>query len=1144
MKKTRQPILRIALSMALTFTSLTAQAEDIDLFVGSASASAATRPNVLIIIDNSANWSSASQHWPNGEKQGESELRSLSKVVGELNDGLNLGLMLFTPGSGSNKDGGYVRFGIRQMTPGNKAGLQELIGDSTCADGSNSLNGTPNCLAKNYDGASEKVGTAKTDYSATLFEAFKYFGGYTNPANAKTDIAGSPVSAIQYGPLRYAGDPDAKTEKAAFTNPFVEYKTPIDSTNSCAKNYIIFIGNGFPTQDSPASLLSGVGGDTSQLPMQQWSSTSKTVTANLGSACGSGGNTTQRTNDCTANIPQSLKNANPADSYICLSATESLDVATCPGGNNRKFTVQSTSTVITVSATGAAVVPSSSDARYADEWTKFLYTTDVSSALGQQNVATYTIDVFKDAPDARQTSLLQNMAKVGGGRYFQATNENAILNALREILVEIQAVNSVFASASLPINATNRSQNENQVFIGMFRPNADARPSWYGNLKRYQIALINNEAKLADKDGKDAVAASTGFVQSCASSYWTTDSDKYWGFSADGAGLCLTSTTSPFSDLPDGPMVEKGAAAEVIRRGNKPTASPLTYAENRTIYTCTSPTTCSSLVNFDRTNVSQTAVGAASATERDDIVSFARGLDMKDENANGVTAETRPSLHGDVAHSRPLPVNYGGSTGVVVYYGANDGALRALSGDTGQELWSFIAPEHHGKLKRLYDNSPIIKYPATPAAITPTPLPKDYFFDGSSGILQNADSSKVWIYPTMRRGGRMLYAFDVSKPTAPILKWRQGCPNASNDTDCTSGFERIGQTWSFPNVASIKGYSSGSSPVVVVGGGYDTCEDDDISKNSCEPSTVKGNRVYIIDADTGALIKRFNTERSVAADVTLIDRNFDGFVDHGYVTDVAGGIYRIDFIDPTTQKTLADADWTITKIAQTNVSGGGRKFLFGPAALPSAGPDRVILTIGSGDRERPLEVNYPYVEKIQNRFYMFIDTFATTGLPMDLDGSNLTDLTKDSSCTASLATGSQGWRIDLDSGRGEQTVTSSVIFGGLVFFSTNRPLPASPGVCTGSLGEARGYALNLLNAAGAVGTEALCGGVRSGIFTGGGLPPSPVTGVVPIGGRPVSIMIGGINRGGGASSAIGSQKVKPVISQKRSRVYWYSQGDK
>ncbi len=1154
MKNTYRTACSLALASALMATSpALVNAEDIDLFVGSTPSSAANRPNVLIIIDNSANWSAANQHWPGGIKQGESELRSLRTVVGELTDSVNVGLMMFTEGQGSDKNGAYPRFAMRQMTAGNKAALQELLGTTSCTDGLNSLNGTDNCLVKNFDRPDEKTGTAKTDYSAAMFEAFKYFGGYTSPANAKNDVAGSPVSPSQFGPLRYAGTPSTlvprKRDPFAYnpTSQIDTYNPPITALNSCAKNYIIFIGNGFPTQDSPASLLSGVGGNTSQLPMQQYSTTSATQTANIGFACSSSGNNAgQRLSSCTGNIPQSLKDANPADSYTCI-APESVDATVCPGsaaGNNiRKFAVQSTSTVITVAATGGAAVPSSSDARMTDEWAKFLYTTDVSSALGQQNVATYTIDVFKDAPDARQTALLNNMAKVGGGRYFQASNEGAILNALREILVEIQAVNTVFASASLPINATNRSQNENQVFIGMFRPDANAKPRWYGNLKRYQIALFGGEAKLADKDGLEAVAASTGFVQSCASSYWTTDSGNYWSFSPDGAGLCLTSGTNVFSDLPDGPIVEKGATAEVVRKGNNPPATNTTptYAFNRTLYTCNSTLPCTSMLGFDSTNVSASELGVATSTERDKILEHTRGKDVNDENGNFNFTETRPSLHGDVAHSRPLPVNYGGTTGVVVYYGANDGVFRAMSGETGKELWGFVAPEHYKKLKRLTDNSPIIAYPGTPTTIVPTPQKKDYFFDGSAGLFQNADNSKVWIFPTMRRGGRAVYAFDVTTPASPVLKWKRGCPNDTDDTNCSTGFEGIGQTWSIPNVTFITSFNSGNDPVLIFGGGYDSCEDNDVSAPSCSGGGVKGKKVYIVNADTGALIRSFDTDRSVAADITLVDRNFDGKADHAYVADTGGNLYRIDFVNPATLAPLtSSASWTITKIARTNVSPAGRKFLFGPAALPAS--DRVILTIGTGDRERPLQSNYPYGENIQNRFYQFTDIF-TSGT-VDLDGSNVTDLTSSNACSAALATGARGWRIDLNSGRGEQTVTSSVIFGGLVFFSTNRPVPAAPGVCTGDLGEARGYAVNLLNASGAVGTEALCGGSRSNIFTGGGLPPSPVTGVVPIGGQPVSIMIGGISRSGGASSPIGSQKVKPTITQKRSRTYWYTHGDK
>ena len=286
------------------------------------------------------------------------------------------------------------------------------------------------------------------------------------------------------------------------------------------------------------------------------------------------------------------------------------------------------------------------------------------------------------------------------------------------------------------------------------------------------------------------------------------------------------------------------------------------------------------------------------------------------------------------------------------------------------------------------------------------------------------------------------------------------------------------------------------------------------------------------------------TDRSVAADVTLVDRNFDGNVDHGYAVDTGGNIYRIDFVNPTTLGPLPEGSWTITKIARTNDpatnAAAGRKFLFAPAALPST--DRVYLAFGSGDRERPLQVNYPFAEDIKNRFYMFVDNFQTTG-PVDLDSGALADFTTNTTCSTTLGSSYLGWRMDLENGRGEQTVTSAAIFGGLVFFSTNRPVQTVVGQCSSNLGEARGYAVNLLNASGAVGTEELCGGDRSGTFIGGGLPPSPVVGAVPVNGKQVTVVIGGIQRTGAASSPIAAQRVRPTITQRRARLYWYQHGD-
>jgi Tfp pilus tip-associated adhesin PilY1 len=687
----------------------------------------------------------------------------------------------------------------------------------------------------------------------------------------------------------------------------------------------------------------------------------------------------------------------------------------------------------------------------------------------------------------------------------------------------------VFSAAALPVSATNRAQNQNQVFFGMFRPDASARPRWYGNLKRYQIGLDSTGSLItADQTGANAISSASGFFNPCAVSYWTTDSGTYWNFGGNTPGDCSSSSNSSYSDDPDGALVERGGAAEVIRRGNDPSAiSPFTV--NRTMYTCTSTSSCpasnsTGMVTFNTTNVSQTALGVSSSATQQLVVNYTLGQDVNDENSNNNVTEPRPSIHGDVVHARPQAVNYGGSTGVVVYYGANDGPFRAVKSDTGQELWSFVAPEHLSKLQRLYNNSPIINYPGVTDASAQA---KDYFFDGTAGLYQNADNSKVWIYPTMRRGGRMLYAFDVTTPTAPVLKWRVGCPDLTDDTGCTSGFSHIGQTWSFPNVAGIKGYSSGTSPVIIIGGGYDACEDSDTPVPSCD--NEKGARVYAIDALTGSLIARFDTDRSVAADVALVDRDFDGLADHAYVADTGGNLYRIDFVDPSTLASRSSGSWTITKIAAVT-SNAGRKFLFAPSVLVAQ--NKAYIALGSGNRERPLATNYPYVQNITNRFYMFVDTFGTSGDSIDLDGSSLADNTSGTTCVTPTST-LRGWRMDLATGTGEQTVSSAVISGGRILFNTHRATEASANQCGANLGVAQGYNVGLL-----------CADKFVVNYAGIGLPISPVQGTVTLPGNKVQTFVLGGSTSSTVNTPFAPGKVTPSITQKRARVYWYTNGDK
>ena len=968
----KNQLLKFLLAALLLASNISAKAEDIDLFVGTPP-SAADVPNVLIVLDNTANWTSAFTN----------EMAALASVVNGLPaDKFRLGLMLFseTGGGNSGNDGAYVRAAIRTMNSANKTKYQNLV---------NSLNVTAD---KSNGGKIAK----------SMEEAYLYFSaGVPHAGNNKdkTDYTGN-ASGLPASNAVYALANNALLSKAGspYANPIV---------GSCVKNYVIYISNG-AAQDNNS--------DTTQ-------------------------------------------------------ATTALTTA---GGNT----------------TAIPISPSGSQSNAADEWSRFMKKSPLS-------ITTYTVDINKvtTGQGPGWSALLKSIAGVSSGKYFDVTSSGTqIADALNGIFSEIQSVDSVFSSVSLPVSVNSQGLFLNQVYIGMFRPDSDSFPRWQGNLKQYKIGFSGGVLQLLDADNVSAINAQKGFITECARSFWTgTVLDSYWSFSPKGN--CLLAN-SDVSNYPDGNIVEKGAQAFKLRS--------ITPA-SRIVKTC-SPTSCSTLTNFNNTNVTQAMLGAANTTERDNLINWQIGQDLKDENINAVTTtEMRPSAHGDVVHSRPVAINYGtdAAPSVVVFYGGNDGMLRAINGNrtanigsttAGSELWSFVAPEFYPKIKRIYDNTNIISFPgqtipSPPPAVLPSP--KDYGVDGT--IAAYKDASRAWIFASMRRGGRAVYAMDVTTPASPALKWKVGCPNQSNDTGCSSGISGIGQTWSAPQIAKAAGYGSGTSPLLIMGGGYDTCHDAD-PNSSCNASS-KGNKVYVLDANTGTLLKTLTTDASVVGDITVIKDSVTGFIKYAYAADLAGNVYRISGDSPNNAiGTNVPNSWSITKIAALGGNGANnRKFMFSPSVVDDNGT--YVLLLGSGDREKPLST-FTAAAAVQNRFYMIQDKptvaiwlsteNATCGSDV-LCHNSLVPITSSATPTAGELGAKKGWYLDLASS--EQVVTSAIVVLNTLTFSTHRPTPPLAGQCS-SLGTATVYNLNFRNAAPRVGT------VRGETIIGGGLPASPVAGRV------------------------------------------------
>jgi len=759
---------------------------------------------------------------------------------------------------------------------------------------------------------------------------------------------------------------------------------------------------------------------------------------------------------------------------------------------------------------------------WSDEFARFMRNADVvANKDGVQSIITHAVAVVGSSSDGLYPNFINGIATQGGGQYKSASDISQLKTFLLNIFNSIEAANSVFASASLPISVNAQGTYKNQVFVGMFRPDKLARPRWLGNLKEYKIIYdpITDSLALGDRFGNAAINAVTGFFDPSATSYWTTDS-QFWVNDLKG-------TPPSASDEPDGEVVEKGAVAEVLR------TAYATSQDSRPVFTCigcASGTTlrASAANRFEVGNSAITAAmlnatDATKPTERDDIIKWVRGLDNNgDELGPGGTTTVRPSIHGDVLHSRPAVVDYGSPTGTVVFYGANDGMLHAVGGEqsgstAGRELWAFIPSEVLGRFKRLRDNYPEITFPVTPPGANT--LPRDYFVDGAITVYQKLDtqggSERVVIFVTMRRGGRFLYAFDVTTPTSPVMLWRKSNADISV----------LGQTWSDPRVALVKG---NTNPVLVMGAGYDAAAEDATAPGA----TAMGNAVVVLDAFTGAVLKTLATDRPVPAAVGLLDSDFDGYIDRAYAADLGANVYRIEFESASGDG--GSGNWKIGKFASLGDSTKSRKFFFAPDLVQTRLFTAVLL--GTGDREKPLAPIYPSGSRTNDRFYTLMDYVTGKGV---LPTSAIVDsqLVMAGESTVLTGTGA-GCYLPLDATKGEKVVTSAVSTGGYTYFSTNTPTDSfSTTSCSTNLGIAKTYRLALF-----------CGKVESIELVGGGLPPSPVTGLVEVQvpsqdqnqdpqSKQVPFIIGGFNA---QLSGLQASRVPIAVDPTRKRTFWFT----
>jgi Tfp pilus tip-associated adhesin PilY1 len=649
-----------------------------------------------------------------------------------------------------------------------------------------------------------------------------------------------------------------------------------------------------------------------------------------------------------------------------------------------------------------------------------------------------------------------------------------------------------------------------------------------------------------------------------------------------------------------------------------------------------------------------TMTATGGAPNSSDLINWVRGHDNNGDETgptdpiSGAPITVRPSLHGDVLHSRPTVLNYGGqriritatatdpadstkriatasaedvakiggnlataeirfanhqvcvvtvveptqfrysarncgdagiqdvattTSSTVVYYGDNGGVFHAVNGnqanplgstlpDPGNELWGFIPKEMFEKLNRLRTNSPQLELSTTPGGILPAPKPKDYFVDGPVGVYQfvyeNGTTQAAYIYLAMRRGGRLIYALDVTEPGTPKLKWKVDnntlwkVSSTGAVTAVASGLDELGQTWSQPKVARVAHGGSGKW-VLIFGAGYAPEEDDE---PPVKADTV-GRGIFVLDAFTGELVWKAtygasdacsgtaaqasctvaDMKYSIPADIALVnrDRGRDrhGYIDRLYAADTGGNIWRVD-LEPDGS---TPDKWRIYKLAALGCNNGPcdippgtraqRKFFYPPEVIATPEYDAVIA--GTGDREHPLYEDPD--DTRTNRVVLVKDTYVgknAAGMTA-IDNDDLEDKT-DAKCLIG-----KGYKYSLE--RGEKVVTAPLVIAGKVLFSTNKPSAPEANACTSTLGTAQGYPLEPFNCEAPVPIE----------FAGGGLPPSPVSGVVNIimadgTTRQVAYVSGAGSQGGSGGSTQEVRRPTINVPTTRTRTYWYRDG--
>jgi type IV pilus assembly protein PilY1 len=474
---------------------------------------------------------------------------------------------------------------------------------------------------------------------------------------------------------------------------------------------------------------------------------------------------------------------------------------------------------------------------------------------------------------------------------------------------------------------------------------------------------------------------------------------------------------------------------------------------SRTVYTAIS----GARANFTDSNssITNTMLNASSSTEKNNIIDFLRGLDTYDEDDDGITSEQRQWKLGDIFHSTPAlvtpPFLFTTDTSyntfkttssvagrpTVLLAGANDGMMHAIRESDGAELWSYIPPDLLDNVKDLT------------AAIA-----QHEFYVDSSPIVADVKIGATPAWKTaavfgLRRGGRQYYGLDITDTASPGVLW------STPFTD-----SKIGETWSEPAIGKVRMSGGGEKWVAFVGGGYDTGQNNNTGKVFYVIDMADGSKLWEYYKSGSPTDDKQYMNFSLASNPTAVDLDNDGFIDHMYIGDVGGQLWKFDVSAAATLSGGLVTNWTGKRVfaaasSQTNPPAAGEYYpaqgIYGAPTLAYDADGNLWVFFGTGDRNHPMSTS-------TNRFYGFKDD------PNNMTNGSVVTESSLVNRTNNTGTVTQGWYIVLAST--EKVLAAADVFNKTVLFTTFTPTTAV--TCGAGGGSAKLYAVNMLNGDAAV----------------------------------------------------------------------------